>query len=122
MTLWDLLDERAAILQGLMHDRNYPQGFERVLAEELIAAIPADCRMSALRILAHDHIEPRITAVDCLLDETDVRSYETANDMSRLLVDAIVAQDRAPAALTVLVTGEIVQRYQQAEVIAGLRT
>jgi hypothetical protein len=107
-TLGELLDQQAALLHAALTDRVYTDGFERQLAENLIAAIPAAQRGNALEhMLEFDHLMPRVMAVDCLLDECDTRSYEALSQMSRILLAEIHAQDAAPRALRVLVTKEI---------------
>jgi hypothetical protein len=76
-TLGELLDQQAGLLHAALADRVYTDGFERQLAENLIAAIPAAKRGEVLEhMLEWDHLMPRVMAVDCLLDETDDRSYE----------------------------------------------
>ena len=109
-TLYDQLGERAKLLWAALTDRLYADGFEQILAEELIAAIPGASRAKALEVMAYDHISPRIHSVDCLLDETDVRSYQVVSEMSRILLDAIYEQDAAPRALRILIVNEISER------------
>lgn len=110
-TLDDLLDERAKILQAAFLDRAYTPGLETSLAEEIMHAIPAGKRSAALDYLVTwEHLHPRVMAVDCLLDETDERSYATLDEMARLLLDAIHEQGRAPQALKHLLAAEIDRR------------
>jgi hypothetical protein len=109
-TLWELLDERAAILGAAFDDRLYADGMERDLADELIHGIPAGDRAAVLRVMARDHIEPRVMAVDCLLNECDQRSYDAAAQMADILVAAIWDQDNGPVALRILVEKEIRER------------
>lgn len=111
-TLLELLDERAGLLQNALSDQRYTPGLERELAEDLIAGIPAARRGAALEILAYHHIEPRVMAVDCLLDECDERSYAAARQMADTLMAAIWEQDAGPRALRVLVTAEICDRSE----------
>jgi hypothetical protein len=107
-TVYDQLDERAKLLRDALDDRLYTDGFERVLAETLIDAIPAAGRPRVLEfMLEWEHLMPRVMAVDCLLDECDTRSYEALSEMSRILLAEIYAQDAAPRALRLLVTKEI---------------
>jgi hypothetical protein len=106
-TVLELLDQQAGLLHAALADRLYQDGFERGLAENLIAAIPAGQCGKALEGLVHNHLQPRVTGVDCLLDECEERSYETVSEMSRILLTEIHAQDAAPRALRVLVTKEI---------------
>jgi hypothetical protein len=112
-TLLELLDERATLLQPALSDQRYVPGLERELAEELIAGIPAAHRRAALEILAYDHIEVRIMAVDCLLDECDERSYAAARQMADTPMAAIWEQDAGPRALRVLVTAQICDRSER---------
>jgi hypothetical protein len=110
-TLEELLDERAKILHAALLDRLYTPGLERTLAEELMHAMPAERRVDALAyMVTWCHINPRVMAVTCLLDECDQRSYAAAEAMAKVLLEAIHAQDNAPAALRILITGEIVER------------
>ena len=111
-TLLELLDERATLLQDTFSDQRYVPGLERELAEELIAGIPAARRGAALEILAYDHIEPRVMAVDCLLDECDERSYAAARQMAGTLLAAIWEQDAGPSSLRILVASEICDRQK----------
>jgi hypothetical protein len=106
-TVLELLDQQAGLLHAAIADGLYEDGFERQLAENLITAIPAAQRSNALEVMVHDHLQPRILGVDCLLDECEDRSYGTVSAMSRILLDEIHAQDRAPYALMVLVTKEV---------------
>src|ERR1700733_13924021 len=77
-TVFDLLDDQAALLDAALRDRTYQEGDERHLAEELIAGIPVRARQAVLaQVIELDHLSPRVMGVDCLLDETDERSYET---------------------------------------------
>jgi hypothetical protein len=119
ITLWDLLEERARLLQDAFSDNRYTAGLERELAEELIAGVPAASRAKALEILVYDHIEPRVMAVDCLLDECDERSYAAARQMADTLAAAIWDQDAGPRALRVLVTSEITDRCRHLETHGG---
>lgn len=108
LALSNLIDERAKLLQAALDDRLYTPGFERDLADELIAAIPAASRGAALEfMLEWHHLEPRVMVVDCLLDECDSRSYEALHEMTRVLLDAIHAQGDAPHALRRLVINAI---------------
>ncbi len=114
-TVYDLLDERAKLLRAALLD-NYEPGFERILAGTLIDMIPVATRPKVLEfILEWDHLMPRVMAVDCLLDETDTRSYEALSEMSRILLAAIYAQDAAPGALRRLITSEICERARLLE-------
>jgi hypothetical protein len=106
-TVLELLDQQAALLHAALADRLYKEGFERDLVENLIAAIPAAQRGKALEGMVYNHLMPRVTGIDCLLDECADRSYGTVSAMNRVLLDEIRAQDRAPSALMVLVTREI---------------
>lgn len=107
VTLLDLVDERAVLLHGAVASRSYTDGLERELAEELIAGIPADRRGAALEVMATEHLSPHITGAVCVLDECDERTYTAISSMARVLLDAVTAQDRAPAALRVLLTQAI---------------
>jgi hypothetical protein len=107
-TIGELLDQQAGLLHAALADHVYTDGFERQLAENLIAAIPATKRGEVLEhMLEWDHLMPRVMAVDCLLDECAPRSYEALSGMSRILLAEIHAQDRAPYALQSLVIKEI---------------
>jgi hypothetical protein len=106
-TVLELLEQQAGLLHAALADRLYEDGFERHLAENLIAAIPAAQRGKVLEQVVHDHLLLRVMAVDCLLDECDDRSYQAVSAMTRILVDEIHAQDAAPRALQILVTKEI---------------
>lgn len=111
-TLLELLDDRARLLQDAFSDQHYAPGLERELAEELIAGIPAARRGAALEILAYGHLEPRVMAVDCLLDECDERSYAAVHKMADIMISAIWEQEAGPRALRVLVTNEICDRQR----------
>ena len=107
-TLGELLDQQAGLLHAALADHVYTDGFERQLAENLIAAIPAAQRGEVLEhTLEYGHLMPRVMAVDCLLDETDDRSYRALREMTKILLDAIYAQDDAPGALRCLITNQI---------------
>jgi hypothetical protein len=112
ITALELLDQQAALLHAALADDLYSQGFERELADNLIGAIPSVRRDAALSLMVHDHLEPRVMAVDCLLDECDERSYAAAKAMADILLAVIHDQDNAPRALRVLVTNEICERQQ----------
>jgi hypothetical protein len=110
----DLLDEKAAILRAALDDRTYAPGLERDLADDLIAAIPADSRRATLEfLLTWEHLMPRVMAVDCLLDETDQRSYDALSAMAAILLAAIDAQDSAPHALRTLITDKMCDRARR---------
>jgi hypothetical protein len=110
-TIYDQIDERAKLLRAALDDRLYADGFERTLADTLIDAIPVTSRPRVLEFtLEWDHLSPRVMAVDCLLDETDQRSYDALRQMADILLDAIYAQDAAPHALRRLITNEICER------------
>src|SRR5437764_10879541 len=98
-TLWDLLEQQAALLDGVLTDGLYEPGSERDLAAEAVHAIPPGRRNAALDQLAYDHLEPRIMAVDCLLNECDERSYAVARQLAGILTAAIREQGNAPGAL-----------------------
>lgn len=117
ITLLDLLEERAALLDASLRD-HYEPGFERQLARELIAGLSAGQCTAALRILAHDKMRD-VIAIDCLLDECDQGSYVTADGMASMLLAEIAAQDRETSALERLVGDEICQRQK---LIAFART
>lgn len=112
ITLWELHDACAIMLDAALRERAYVPGFERELAAELIHGIPSDRRNAALEMLVYDHLSPRVHSVDCLLDETDERSYAAVSEMSDILLAAIHAQDDAPGALRVLVVNEICKRQE----------
>ena len=110
-TVDNLIGDRAKLLQAALDDRLYENGFERQLADEIISAIPVSRRIEVLEhMLTWDHLMPRVMAVDCLLDETDVRSYEAVTEMSRILLDAIHAQGNEGSALGILVRNELCLR------------
>lgn len=105
------LDERAKLLWAALTDRLYADAFERRLAEELIDAIPVTSRPRVLEaMLQWHHLSPHVMAVECLLDETDDRSYHALDEMSRILLDAIYEQDAAPRALRILIVNDICER------------
>lgn len=121
-TVDNLVDDRAALLRAALEDRLYEDGFERSLAEEIISAIPVTRRLDVLRaMLTWDHLTPRVMMVDCLLDETDERSYKAVEDMSAVLLAAIRDQRAEGTALRVLVTNEIDQRARTAMTLERIR-
>ena len=105
----DLIGERAVILQAALTDRLYTDGMEGEMADDLIAAIPAGLRLTVLtHMLTWDHLQPRVVNVDCLLDETDDRSYEALEQMGAVLLAAIQAQGAEGHALRLLIVNEII--------------
>lgn len=107
-TLSDLIDERGKLLDGAFLDGLYTTSFERQLAEELIAAIPASRRAAVLeQMLEWDHLCPRVMIVDCLLDDCETSSYEVFAELARILHDAIHAQGAEGSALRILVENQI---------------
>jgi hypothetical protein len=111
ITVDELLDNRARLLRGTLADRLYADGLETRMAGEIMHAIPAGKRADVLEhMVTWDHVYPHVTAVTCLLDETDDRTYKAVGEVSRVLLGAIRAQDRAPAALRILLTEEICAR------------
>jgi hypothetical protein len=105
-TLQSLLDERAALLDASLLDRTYEEDLERKLASELIAALTTAQRHDALEWLLTDKMHTEI-AMDGLLDECEMGSYEVADAAARMILAVITAQDREAIALEVLVRDEI---------------
>jgi hypothetical protein len=104
----DLIDERAKLLDVALADRTYTDGYERELAEELIAGIPVADRVRVLEFMVTwEHLQPRVMTVDCLLDECDDRTYKALEAMAAILLAAIRAQGTEGISLYVLVRNEI---------------
>jgi hypothetical protein len=111
LTLETLLDERASILLANIRG-NYDPGYERVLADELFAAIPLAERDRALRHLLWCKAE---LAALGLLDECRTETYEAAAALADILYDAISAEHNEGWALHELILNEICDRQELRE-------
>jgi hypothetical protein len=109
--LYDLLDERAALLDAALTDGRYEEWFERKLARELIAGLSAGQRRGALEILVIDKMHGTI-AMGGLLSEEDQASYDIGETAARMVLTEITVQDREALTLEVLMRDEICERQR----------
>lgn len=106
-----LVHERAKLYDAAILDGRDSGDLARGLAEELIEGIPVASRAQVLEfMLTWEHLSPRVMGVDCLLDETDQRSYGTLTKLAEILLAAIHEQGCEGRALRILVENEICGR------------
>jgi hypothetical protein len=104
----DLLDFAAVRLDINLRD-GYTQGYERELADDLIARLGVRERDEALRRLLHEWVGCQVAGLS-LLDECDARTYDLQQRHALELYGLIVVQESQDHALRELVTGEIDMR------------
>lgn len=113
--LHDLLDRAGRDLHRNLHS-GYRTGFERDLTAILLGYhLPAEDQQrkqgieAALTNLVRDRMH-NLVGVDCLLDDTEESSYDTAAAMADTLLAAIRTQGRQSRALEELVVDKLVDR------------
>jgi hypothetical protein len=107
----------AAARLAIDGDSGYTDGYERQLADEVYAGIPAGKRAEVLRWLVGCVVSSITTGAVNMLDETSEDTYAVCDEITGRLVAAIIAQGRAGGTLLHLIAHEIGEREHMERVL-----